>query len=144
MDAQVEMWKQTLGVKEVDAANMSPLTLAFIGDAVYEMAVRTIFVSRGSTSVEKLNRMCSHFAKAPTQALIANRIMDSLTEKEQGVFRRGRNAKAMTKAKNATIIDYRIATGFEALIGYLYLSQQFDRMIEVISNGLKCAGIDTF
>lgn len=78
--------------------------------------------------------------KAQTQASMMRLLETELTEDERAVFKRGRNAKSMTAAKNATIIDYRMATGFEALVGYLYLSERFERLAQLISRGLEKIG----
>ncbi|MGN0382755.1 MAG: Mini-ribonuclease 3 [Eubacterium sp.] len=121
----------------IDIADYSPLTLAYIGDVVYEIIIRTMVVTKANKSANKLHRETSSFVKAETQANMIKIIMDSLTEDEQAVYKRGRNAKSFSKAKNATMIDYRMATGFEALIGYLYLTNQSSRMCELIKTGIK-------
>lgn len=117
----------------------SPLTLAYIGDAIYEIVVRTMVVSEGNTQVNKLHKRSSSLVKAETQARMIKLLMDAdkLTEEELSYYKRGRNAKSYTSAKNASIGDYRIATGFEALMGYLYITRQSSRMISIIKDGLK-------
>ncbi|MDE6209631.1 MAG: ribonuclease III [Lachnospiraceae bacterium] len=117
----------------------SPLTLAYIGDAIYEIVVRTMVVSEGNTQVNKLHKRSSSLVKAETQARMIKLLMDAdkLTEEELSYYKRGRNAKSYTSAKNASIGDYRIATGFEALMGYLYITGQSSRMISIIKDGLK-------
>lgn len=99
----------------------SPLALAFLGDAVYEVIVRTVIVSMGNTQPAKLHQHSAHLVKAASQAALIEAILPELTEEEADVNRRGRNAKSNTHAKNASVIDYRKATGLEALVGYLYL-----------------------
>ncbi|MBQ1192548.1 MAG: ribonuclease III [Lachnospiraceae bacterium] len=118
----------------------SPLTLAYIGDAVYEVIIRTMVVSKGNTQVNKLHKKSSSLVKAETQAKIIKALMEKLSEEEMHYYKRGRNAKSYTSAKNASIGDYRMATGFEALIGALYLSNQSERMIELIREGIKLIG----
>ncbi len=125
-----------MNLEEHDLRTYSPLTLAYLGDAVYEVIIRTIVVSNGNTQVNKLHKKSSELVKAQAQATIIKGLMDILTEEEMGYYKRGRNAKSYTSAKNATIADYRMATGFEALVGYLYLSNQSDRMMDLIKKGL--------
>ena len=128
-----------LGDKEPDIRTYSPLALAYIGDAIYEVVVRTHVVSKGNMPVNKLHGISSNLVKAETQAKMALHFRDNdlLSEEELRVLKRGRNAQSYTKAKNASVSDYRWATGFEALIGYLYLSDKNDRMLEIIAMGLK-------
>lgn len=126
----------TFSLKEQDARQYSPLTLAYIGDAVYEMIVRTILVERGNAPVNVLHKHASKLVKAEAQADSYHRIKEMLTEEEMSVFRRGRNAKSYTSAKNATIGDYRVATGFEALFGFWYLTGQTERMLTVAKAGM--------
>ena len=121
---------------EEKAGNYSPLVLAFIGDSVFETAVRTLLVLRGQRPVNVLNRLKNQYVKAHAQALMAEAVSGMLTEKEAAVLRRGRNAKSYTMAKNATVTDYRYATGFEALVGYLHLTGQTERLLELIAKGI--------
>lgn len=114
----------------------SPLTLAFIGDSIYDLVIRTIVVGKGNTRPAKLHQETARLVKATAQAKAMDRIEPSLTEKEQEIFRRGRNANSGTTAKNAPIADYRRATGFEALIGYLYLADETERMMELIKKAI--------
>jgi len=132
--------KMKLKLKDIDVHNYSALSLAYIGDAVYELAVRTKIVNHGNLQVSKMNKRASNLAKASTQAAIIHALKRELTTEEEAVYKRGRNAKSATMAKNATMIDYRVATGFEALIGYLYLTEQYERLIVLISRGLEEAG----
>lgn len=118
-----------------DAKTLPALDLAYIGDNVYETANRLLALSKGGRQVEKLHKECSHRASAITQAKIADALYETFTEEEQGVYTRGRNAKVYTKAKNATIIEYHKATGLEALIGYLFLKKEYERMAEIIAKG---------
>ena len=126
--------REKIEIKEIET--YAPLTLAYIGDAVYELIIRTLIVAKGNKQVNKLHKESSFLVKASTQADMIGNIKEMLTEEEEVIFKRGRNAKSFSKAKNATMSEYRQATGFEALIGYLYLSKKSDRMIEIINYGL--------
>lgn len=123
-------------LSEEEAGNYSPLVLAFIGDSAYEIAVRTLLVKRGNARPNDLNRQKNGLVKASAQSAMMRTLEEHLTERESGIFRRGRNAKSNTMAKNATVSDYRRATGFEALMGYLYLTGQHKRMLELIHMGI--------
>lgn len=127
---------ETFSLREQDAKQYSPLTLAYIGDAVYEVIVRTILVERGNAPVNVLHKHASRLVKAEAQKDAYHRIKEQLTEEEWSVFRRGRNAKSYTSAKHATIGDYRVATGFEALFGYWYLTGQTERMLQMAKAGM--------
>lgn len=129
--------KDSFELKENDIKSYSPLILAYIGDAVYEIIIRTIVVSEGNTQVNKMHKKSSNLVKAEAQANIIKAIMDDLSEEELATYKRGRNAKSYTSAKNASISDYRMATGFEALIGYLYLTGQTERMTEIVKMGME-------
>ncbi len=128
-----------LSVEKQDICSYSPLTLAYIGDGIYELVVRSMIVTDANAPVNKLHKRSSELVKAETQAKMAFYLRDNdiLDEEEMRVLKRGRNAQSYTKAKNASVSDYRWATGFEALIGYLYLLDKSDRMLEIISMGLK-------
>ena len=121
---------------EAAAGSYSPLVLAFMGDTVYETAVRTMLVMRGNARPNDLNKQKNRLVKAAAQSAMMDALEPLLTEAEEAVYRRGRNAKSYTMAKNATMGDYRRATGFEALIGYLYLSGQEKRMYELLDAGI--------
>lgn len=127
--------KSGMNIGEIDAVMASPLVLAYIGDAVYEVIIRTLVISKSSAQVNKLHKMTSSLVKAHAQAEIMKSL--ELNEEELSVFKRGRNAKVVSMAKNATMSDYRTATGFEALIGYLYLSRKTARMFELVRQGLE-------
>lgn len=132
-----EIIKSSMGLKQNPIESYSPLILAYIGDAVYEVVIRTLVISDGNTQVNKLHKRASYYVKANTQAELIKLLMEELTEEELHYYKRGRNAKSYTSAKNASIGDYRMATGFEALVGYLYLTNQSTRMIELVKDGLK-------
>jgi len=120
------------GIEGKDIRSFSPLTLAYIGDAVYEIVIRTIIVEKGNAPVNKLHHKASSLVKAVAQKEAMEKILPLLTEEEEAVYKRGRNAKSYTSAKNASVIDYRIATGFEALMGFLYLMGRNERMLELV------------
>lgn len=128
--------KETFSLPDTDLKTYSPLTLAFIGDVVYDLIIRTLVVEQGNAPVNKLHKRVSSMVKASAQMEIYHRIEDILTEEEVSVYKRGRNAKSFTTAKNASITEYRSATGFEALIGYLYLDNRLNRALEIIKTGL--------
>ena len=112
-----------------EARMLNPLQLAIIGDAVYEIFIRTYILSSNiNLSAHKIHKNAIPFVKAKGQSLIIHTVEEELTEEEMYVFKRGRNAKSATVPKNADVRDYRMATGFEALIGYLYLSGQKERL----------------
>ena len=123
--------------EQKDLRTYSPLTLAYLGDAVYELVVRTALVERGNCPVNRLNKMASDLVKASAQSQMAARIESELTEEEAAVYRRGRNAHSPTMAKHASMGDYRRATGVEALVGYLYLKGDMERVLELMEKGLK-------
>ena len=128
--------KETFAVKEVDVRAYSPLTLAYIGDAVYDIIIRTVVVERANQAANVLHKKTSGFVKAQTQATMIEALLPELTPDEEAVYKRGRNAKSYTTAKNASIADYRKATGFEALVGFLYLMDDTDRILYLIKEGL--------
>ena len=123
-------------IKDKDIRSFSPLTLAYIGDAIYEVVIRTIIVEKGNAPVNKLHHKASAIVKATAQKEAMEIILPLLSSEEEAVFKRGRNAKSYTSAKNASVIDYRIATGFEALMGFLYLTGKNERMLELIKAGI--------
>lgn len=121
---------------DVDVRTYSPLTLAYIGDAIYDLLIRTLLVDQGNTQVSKLHKRASSLVKAESQSGMVEILESHFTPEEAAVFKRGRNAKSFTSAKNASIADYRRATGFEAVMGHLYLTGQYHRMIDLIKLGL--------
>lgn len=129
--------KETFEVKEPDVRAYSPLTLAYIGDAIYDVIVRTVVVGRANRAANALHKKTSSIVKAQTQALMIEALCDILTEEETDVYKRGRNAKSYTTAKNASVGDYRKATGLEALVGYLYLKDETDRILFLVKEGLS-------
>ena len=133
--------KKEFQCKEVDVRAYSPLTLAYIGDAVYEVIIRTIIVERANKAANELHKKAVKFVQAGTQAAMITVLQDILTEDEIAVFKRGRNAKSNTSAKNASITDYRKATGFEALIGFLYLMDDMERVLFLVKEGIARVGL---
>lgn len=129
--------RSSMKIPETDIRNYSPLTLAFIGDSIFDLIIRTYIVESGNAPVNKLHNRASKLVQASAQAELYHLIKEQLTEEETAVFKRGRNAKSYTSAKNAGIVEYRTATGMEALIGYLYLSDRMDRVMELIKHLLN-------
>lgn len=132
MDKKIDSFiREQFGIGDVDIRTYSPLALAYIGDGIFDLVIRSVVVGKGNTKASQLHQRTSRIVKAQTQARMIEALEPELTEEELDVFRRGRNAKSYTMAKNATMSDYRKATGFEALMGFLYLSDQFDRVVEL-------------
>ncbi len=129
--------ERQIGTEKVDtAANYSPLVLAYMGDAVYELLIRNRIVRSGNRQVNKMHHEAVHYVKAATQARLAQLLEAELSEDERAVMKRGRNAHSNTMAKNASMIDYRMATAFEALLGYLWLNDAQDRLSALVRTGL--------
>lgn len=133
----IRYFKMQMDLPQRDIRSYSPLALAYIGDAVYDLLIRTEVVAEGNTQVNKYHRQVSSIVKAESQAELMHWMLGVLTEEEKDVYRRGRNANSHTKAKNATMGNYHRATGFEALIGYLYLTEQYARITDLIRIGRK-------
>ena len=126
MDLMAEI-RDAFALPDVDVRTYSPLVLAYIGDAVYEIVIRSVLVGRGNAQANRLHRKASALVNAGAQSAALERIKALLTEEEMHIFKRGRNANSATMAKHATMSDYRRATGLEALMGYLYLTGQKER-----------------
>ncbi len=133
MEENLNILKEVSQTEAGDVREYSPLTLAYMGDAVYELLIRTKVVTHGNAPVNKLNKKASQLAKAGAQSAMAEILAEYFTEEELSVYKRGRNAHSYTKAKNATTGDYRRATGFEAVFGYLYLKGDMLRISELFS-----------
>ena len=131
-----QKFRETFGIGSLNLRNYSPLTLAYIGDAAYELVIRSIIVEQGNAPVNKLHKRSSRLVRAKAQAEAAVKLMDVFTEEELAVYKRGRNARSHTMAKNAEMTDYRMATGFEAVMGYLHLKQDYERMVTLVSLGI--------
>ncbi len=134
--------KLEFNYEDVDLRNYSPLTLAFLGDCVFDLIVRTVIVERGNRAPESLHKKKSAVVKAGTQSKMAEILLDRLSQEELAVYKRGRNAKSYSVAKNASVSDYRRATGLETLLGYLYLQDREDRIIELIKYALVQLEVD--
>ncbi len=130
-----ESIRELFQLGERDIRSYSPLTLAYLGDSVYELILRTVIVEQGNRPPKELHKAGSHLAKAKTQAMMMETIRPLLTEEEQTVYRRGRNANTATMAKHASMQEYRKATGLEALMAYLYLQGRIERLLELIRVG---------
>lgn len=116
---------------------LNPLQLAIIGDAVYEVFIRNyILYLDDQLSAHKIHKKAIGYVKASSQALIIHELEKDLSEEESYIYKRGRNAKSNTIPKNADVRDYRMATGFEALIGYLYLSGDKERLIDILNKSI--------
>lgn len=136
METGITNLKQLFQLEDRDIRTYSPLTLAYLGDSVYEVVIRTILVKKGNCPVNQLHRKASGLVKAAAQSAMMEVIEPMLNEEEHSVYKRGRNAHSATMAKHATMADYRRATGFEALMGYLYLKEDYTRMLELIHAGI--------
>lgn len=140
IDKTKDLLTQTSIGKELNAREYSPLALAYIGDAVYEVIIRTFVIGIGNAPVNRYHQSTKEFVQAKGQAEFYNHIKDILTEEEADVFRRGRNAKGGSSSKSTDIITYRHSTGFEALIGYLYIQGDTKRILEIMEYGLEQIG----
>ena len=136
METNLIQLKVLFHLEDQDLRSYSPLTLAYIGDGVYELIIRTILVKKGNCPVNRLHKKASSLVKAGAQSAIMKVIEEELTPEELSVYRRGRNAHSPTMAKHATMADYRRATGFEALMGYLYLKEDYTRMLTLVRMGI--------
>ena len=136
METNLRQLKELFHLEDQDLRSYSPLTLAYIGDGVYELIIRTILVKKGNCPVNRLHKKASSLVKAGAQSAIMEVIEEELTPEELSVYRRGRNAHSPTMAKHATMADYRRATGFEALMGYLYLKEDYTRMLTLVRMGI--------
>ena len=136
METYLMQMKELFHLEDQDIRSYSPLTLAYIGDGVYELIIRTILVKKGNCPVNRLHKKASSLVKAAAQSAIIKKIEEELTQEEHDIYRRGRNAHSPTMAKHATMADYRRATGFEALMGYLYLKEDYERMITLVRKGI--------
>lgn len=123
-------------MQEVDVKTYSPLALAYIGDCIFDLVIKSLVLNQGNKQVQKLHKETSQIVQASSQSKMMRVIQEHLTEEEHAVYKRGRNSKTVTPAKNQSVTDYRRATGFESLMGYLYLKKDWKRMLELIKMGL--------
>ena len=128
--------KKVFAMQEVDIREYSPLTLAYIGDSIYDLIIKSLVINRGNKQVQKLHKETSSLVQASAQSMMMRAMQEELTDEERAVYKRGSNAKSVSPAKNQSITDYRRATGFEALIGYLYLKEDWKRMLDLVKIGL--------
>lgn len=140
MEESINYLKEQFELPDVDIRSYSPQVLAYIGDGIYELMIRTILVGRGNCRANDLHKRASSYVKASAQAEMILAIREELTEEEHHAYKRGRNAKAFSMAKHATMSEYRHATGFEALMGYLYLTGQMKRMTDLVRMGMERTG----
>lgn len=132
----------TFGGGEIDIRTYSPLTLAYIGDAVFEIIVRTLIVEKGQRAANTLHKHTTKIVCAQTQAKMIDAVYEYLTEEEQDIYRRGKNTKLHSTARNASLADYRRATGFEALCGYLFLKDDTRRITQLVSQAIEAAQVE--
>lgn len=137
MEESIKYLKEQFQLGNIDVKKYSPLALAYIGDGIYDLFIRTIVVSEGNCQPQKLHKKVSTMVKAQKQSEMAEKLMAVFTEAEMHIYKRGRNAKSYTVAKNASMTDYRRATGFEAVMGYLYLTGDLNRIVDLIKIGLE-------
>ena len=119
------------------ARNLSPVTLAFVGDAVYSLYVRERLVLSTDFKTGELQKLTSKEVSAHGQSMLLEKLQPLFTEEENEIFRRGRNAKKATKSKNASVAEYNRSTGFEAVLGYLYLTGQYKRIDQLLDNAYE-------
>ena len=120
----------------------SPLTLAYLGDSVLDILVKCCFVARTNKQVQKYHKEVSHVVSAVNQSAFIDSFEEELTEEEGEIYHRGRNAAVHTKAKNATMAEYKKATGLEAVLGYLYLKEEQGRLKEIVKRLLIFSGFE--
>ena len=129
--------KEQFHLPDVDIKSYSPLALAYIGDSIFDLIIRTIVVGKGNTKASQLHKRTSQVVKASAQSQMVEKLLPLMTPEEETIYKRGRNAKSPTMAKNATMAEYRRATGLEALMGFLYLDNQFERIVELIQTAMN-------
>lgn len=119
---------------KIDVNLINGIALAFEGDAVYSMYIRRHLIMTGQTKPNQLHRLATHYVSAKAQAMLVQAMLDAqlLTEKEIEIYKRGRNANSQTKAKNTDVVTYKVSTGFEAVIGYLHMTEQIARLEELV------------
>ncbi len=133
-----DMIHKASGSMERTPVSYSPLALAYIGDSVFDLMIKSRIVFRANMQVQKYHKKVSAIVRAGTQAMLTERFIESgfLSEEELAIYKRGRNATTHTKAKNASVGEYRKATGFEAMLGYLYLSGNQERLNEIMEHAV--------
>jgi len=123
----------------IDVNLINGIALAFEGDAIYSTYIRQHLIFQGQTKPNQLHRMATRYVSAKAQAMLITKMREAqlLTEKEEDIYKRGRNANSHTKAKNTDIVTYKMSTGFEAVMGYLHMTGQIDRLEELIDYCIK-------
>jgi len=132
----INLIKQKFALPDVDIRLYSPLALAYIGDSVFDCINRSMIVGRGNRGGQDLHQYTAEHVSAVAQAALIERLIPKLSAQELDIYKRGKNAKSVNTAKNASVQEYRKATGFEALIGYLYLQGQEERILDLIKLGM--------
>lgn len=140
MEESIRLLTDHFPLSEVELRSYSALALAYVGDSIYELLIRTRIVSEGNDRPVRYHEKAVRYVNASAQTRLAQRIMPLFTEQERTIFRRGRNAKPISPPKNQSLHDYRMATGFEAVLGYLYLSGGMERIAQLLSAGLGKEG----
>lgn len=135
--------RELFTLSEVDIREYSPLALAYIGDSIYDLIIKTLVLNEGNQQVQKLHLKSSRYVQAKAQSRMMRVLQEKLTEEEHAVYKRGRNAKNVSPAKNQSVTDYRRATGFEALLGFLYLKKEWKRILDLVKIGLDSLESDT-
>ena len=128
--------RDVLEIPEPETDSCSPLVLAYIGDCIYDLIIKSMVVGRGNKQVQRLHEETSSYVQASAQSQMMRTMQQHLTEEEHAIYHRGRNTRSVSAAKNQTITDYRRATGFEALLGYLFLKKRYARLMEIVKIGL--------
>lgn len=123
-------------MEAADVRTVSPLTFAYIGDCIYDLVIRSVVIGKGNMASGALHNKTTAIVRAQSQRESFERIEGLLTDEEIDIYKRGRNAKTHTSAKNASKADYHVATGFETLMGYLYMTGRIGRMLELIKAGI--------
>lgn len=124
-------------IRKIDLQNVSQQNLAFVGDAIYNVYIRTYLISLSNTNTGKLHKESIMYVSARAQSNIVDKIYDSLDEEEKLVYKRGRNTNINTVSKHVDVVSYKKATGYEALLGYLYLKNNIPRLEEIIKTSIK-------
>lgn len=133
----LNLLQATTGITPVKKPHeISGLALAFLGDAVWEILIRQHLLTKGEMKPDRLHKFSTRYVKAKAQSDVLHLLMDDLSEDELSIVKRGRNAKSGSSPKNADMIDYRHATGFESLLGYLHLQGRHDRISELAGRGI--------
>ena len=137
MEEGISLIKKAWHIDRIDDKRYSPIVLAYMGDCVYELIIRSVIVISGNMQVEKMSKKCVSFVNHTYQARLIHAIEDMLTDDEMSIYKRGRNGRIASMPRRATVSEYRAATGLESLMGYLYINNKLDRCIELIREGIS-------